>query len=121
MKNAIAACTDTGMKVREAARIYGVPKSTLHDHVSGKHTAIGAGSPTVLAQKYEQEIVLTCQVLAEMGFGLTKQLVERVVMEYIEENGIETPFHDGIPGKDWWSGFKKRWPSLTERKPPTLE
>ena len=51
--------------------------------VHGKHIAIGSGSQTVLAQK---EIVL-----AEMGW-LTKQLVERMVMEYIEENDIETHF-----------------------------
>ena len=53
--------------------------STLHDHVKGKYTEIGAGGPTALKSKDEQEIVITCQVLAEMGFRTTKQLVETVV------------------------------------------
>ena len=47
------------MKVREAAAVYGIPKSTLHDHVKGKYTAIGAGGPTVLSLEDEQEITIT--------------------------------------------------------------
>ena len=57
---------------------------------------------TVLQQSDEQEIVLTCQVLADMVFGATRKLVETVVADYIRENGIQTPFVNGIPGKDWW-------------------
>ena len=98
---------------------FGIPKSTLHDHVRGKYTGIGAGGPTALKSKDEQEIVITCQVLAEMGFGMTKQLVETVVTDYIREN-IPTPFTNGTPGKDWWQRFKKRWPTLAERKPQHL-
>ena len=73
-----------------------------------------SGGPTALALKDEQEIVLTCQVLAEMGFGLTRQVVERVVRDYIQENGITTPFPDSVPGTDWWHCFKKQWPCLTD-------
>ena len=29
-------------------------------------------------------------------------------------------FTDGKPGKDWWQRFKKRWPTLSERKPQHL-
>ena len=119
-QNTVAACKSGDMMVREAAKIFGVPRSTLHDHVSGKHTSIGSGGPTTLALKDEQEIVVTCQILAEMGFGLTRQIVERVVRDYVQENGITTPFPDDIPGKDWWHRFKKRWPCLTERKPQHL-
>ena len=79
LTNAIAACKHNDMKVSEAAKSFGIPKSTLHDHVKGKYTGIGAGGPTALKSKDEQEIVITCQVLAEMGFGMTKQLVETVV------------------------------------------
>ena len=68
----------------------------------------------------EQEIVLTCQVLAEMGFGITRRLVKTIANNYIRENNIPTPFRDGRPGKDWWQRFMKRWPSLTQRKPQHL-
>ena len=120
LKEAITACQENGMKVRQAAAVYSVPKSTLHDHVKGKYKAIGAGGPTVLSLEDEQEIVITCQVLAEMGFGMSKQLVETIVTDYIKENNINTPFTNGIPGKDWWQRFKTRWPTLTERKPQHL-
>ena len=84
------------------------------------YDAIGAGGPTVLQLKDEQEIVASCQTLAEMGFGMTKQLVENIVKDYIQENDIDTPFKDGVPGQDWWQRFRKRWPTLAERKPQHL-
>ena len=120
LKNAISACQKNEMKMSEAAKLFKIPSSTLHDHLKGKHAAIGAGGPTTLSLKDEQEIVVTCQVLAEMGFGITKEIVETVVADYIRENNILTPFKNGTPGKDWWHRFKKRWPSLTERKPQHL-
>ena len=55
-------------------------------HIRGKSTAIGAGGPTTLTLKDEQEIVITCQVLAEMEFGLTKQLVETIVLIMFMKN-----------------------------------
>ena len=98
--------------VREAAKFF-VPRSTLHAHVSGKHTSIGSGGPTTLALKDEQEIVFTCHILGEMEFRLTRQVVDRVVRDYVQENGITTPFADDIPGKGWWHRFKERWSCLT--------
>ena len=65
-----------------------MPKSTLHGQISGMRKRIGSGAPTVLQRSDEQEIVLTCQVLADMGFGATRKLVETVVADYIRENGI---------------------------------
>ena len=55
-----------------------------------------------------------------MGFGLTKELIEVVVLDYIKENNIKVPFTGGIPGKDWWQRFFKRWPTLAHRKPQHL-
>ena len=80
-----------GVSARSIALKHGVPISTLHDHAHAKSHKIGAGGPTVLAPSEEQEIVISCQVLAEMGFGLTKDLVEVVVMDYIKENNIKVP------------------------------
>ena len=109
-----------GMSVRAAARMFSIPRTTLQDHVSGKSSKVGAGAPTVLSYCEEQEIVLTCQVLSEMGFGVTRELIGVVISDYIRENSIATPFANGMPGKDWWQRFLKRWPTLTERKPQHL-
>ncbi len=72
-----------GESVRAATITFGILKSTLHDHVSGMYKQLGAGAPTILVHSQEREIVLTCEVLAEMGFGLSRELVEVVVMGFI--------------------------------------
>ena len=67
------------------AQKYGIPKSTLHDHITGKAKKTGPGGPTVLPQAVEREMVLTCIALAEMGYGLTRDLVEVVIFEYVHQ------------------------------------
>ena len=109
---------EKGESIRGTAKKFGIPSSTLHDHVKGKSTKVGAGAPTVLSYEEEREIVMTCIVLGDMGFGLTKDLVDTVIYMYLEENKIKNPFLGNIPGKDWWIRFKKRWPCISERKPP---
>ena len=75
-----------GVSLRGVSKKYNIPVTTLHDHLHGKSKRVGAGAPTVLSPREEQEIVLSCQVLTEMGFGLTKELVEVIVVDYIREN-----------------------------------
>ena len=48
-----------------------------NDHCSGAYTRIEAGAPTVLPEPIEKEIILTCQLLAEMGFGTSLTLLSR--------------------------------------------
>ena len=64
-----------------AAHKYGVPPSTLHDHLKGKSKKAGAGGPTVLMAAEEREVALTCLALADVGFGLTRELVEVVISD----------------------------------------
>ena len=109
-----------GSSVNAVAKDFGVLKSTLHNHVSGKYKRTGSGGRTVLALQDEQEIVLSCQALAEMGFGITRSLVETVIADYIHEKSNPNCFVNGIPGRDWWKRFMKRWPALRECKPQHL-
>ena len=79
-----------------------------------------AGALTVAEEK---KIVVTLQVLQEVGFGLTKELAGIVIRDYLKDQPQRpTPFSgDGLPGKDWWSGFLRRWQkSLSVRKPQHL-
>ena len=87
-----------------------------------KHTVSksGAGKPTILTHDEEQEIVYCCQVLQELGFGLTKENVAAIVSEYIAKTERENPFTNGIPGRDWWTRFLQRWPGLVQHKPQHL-
>ena len=69
----------------------------------------------------EKSIARSCQELASIGFGLDRWLVGRVIHDYLLVQERETPFKDGIPGQKWWTGFVRRWPSLSERKPQLIE
>ena len=66
---AIDAVKQQKMKV---TRKYDIPVMTLYDHTKGK---IGAGAPTVLTVAEEKKILVTLQVLQEIGFGLTMELL----------------------------------------------
>ena len=88
--------------------------------IAGKSCKIGAGRPTVLTEVEEREIAITCQVLQELGYGLTREIVARVVHAFLQDQKQVSLFRDGIPGPDWWVGFLGRWPSLSERKPQHL-
>ena len=94
--------------IHAAAQKYGIPVTTLHNHLRKTTTTVGAGRPTVLTSEEEREIVYCCQVLQEVGFGLTKEVVSRVVCDYVTSIGHHHPFYEGVPGKHWWSGFLAR-------------
>ena len=64
--------------------------------------------------------MITCQVMQELGFGLNRDIVTRVISEFLKASGRVSPFRVGLPGSDWWEGFMKRWPKLSERKPQHL-
>lgn len=59
------------------------------------------------------------QVLQEVSFGLTRETVGAVVMEFLQKASRPHPFKQQ-PGYDWWAGFLQRWPILTERRPQHL-
>ena len=90
--------------------------------IKGSISRIGGGAPTVLTEGEEKEIVVTLQVLQEIGFGFTKELVGVVIRDYLKDQPYRpTPFRDGLPGKDWWRLFLKCWQSqLSMRKPQQL-
>ena len=109
-----------GASLQGTAVKFGIPRSTLHDHVTSQRKQVGKGDPTVLTHDEECEIALTCMTLADMGFGLTKVVVEVIVFEYLKDKSIPNPFNDGVPGKDWWSRFLKRWPCISQCRPQHL-
>lgn len=107
----------SGMKIRAAATRYGIPSSTLHDHVSGKHTRIGRGAPCILTPEEEKEVVTICQVMQKLAFPLTRELMTVALRDYLRVSGRGERLRDHRPGPDWWLGFLKRNSDLVERKP----
>ena len=58
---------DKEMSLRAAAETYGIPCSTLSDHLRGGSSKRYGGCATILSPAKVHEIVVMCQVLAEMG------------------------------------------------------
>ena len=119
LKAALELVARKELTLSAAALRFGTPKTTLHAHVHGTRTKVGAGRATVLTPTEEKEIAVTLQVLQEIGFPLTQELAASVVQDYLKHEAIANPFNNDCPGKDWWSGFIKRW-KLSERKPQHL-
>ena len=72
------------------------------------------GRPTVLTTSEENEIVAACIMFAEWGFGLGKREVIKLVSDYCLSVKRQNPFHKDVPGKDWWRGFLRRHPQLSD-------
>ena len=91
------------ISVRQAALRYGIPRSTLSDHKTGKNPRRYGGAPTVLSHAEESEIVINCQVLSEMGFPSDKTYVS-AVSDYLKQHGKHSSWrirskslHNGNP------------------------
>ncbi len=117
MKRACLA-VEQGDSVRRAAIKYSVPRSTLHDRISGK-VSMGAtsGPERYLNDDEEEELVRFLSGCAKIGYGKSKKqvlcLVEAILMK-----------KRGVPSapvtKGWWESFQRRHPQLSLRCPETL-
>ena len=60
----------THKNVRLAGQEFRIPQCTLRDHMKVANKSTKPGHPTVLTSEQEQEIVDTCLLFAQWGFGL---------------------------------------------------
>ena len=109
---AVKAAKEHQMTRSQAAKKYNISATTLFSHIFGKHSRVGAEAPAILSPAEEKELVTTIQVLQEIGFGLTKDLVSVVICDYLKDQpALPNPFKLGIPGQDWWRLLLKQWRS----------
>ncbi len=94
--------------------------SPQQPYVTGKVKG-KVGHPTALSAAQEKEIVDTCVLFAEWGFGLGRREVEAILQTYLQATKQKNPFRHDLPGEGWWSGFMKRHPELSRRKPQQLQ
>ena len=104
MDLAVREIAEGNMTVRKAAVTYGIPKSTLHDHVKGK-VQLGAG---VGAQRYltdeEEEVVRWLEGCAKVGCAKSISEVRTVVGAIVAKKlGVDciTVSHG------WWDRFRQ--------------
>ena len=80
MENALREVTNGSLTVRRAALEYNVPKTTLHDRLTGKVLpgAVG-GAPRYLDDEEEEELVRWLIGCAEVGYAKSIREVRAIV------------------------------------------
>ena len=110
------------MSLRQAEATFGIPKSTIGDYTSGR-LEIGStkGPPTVLTPYEEKQLADWAFEMATIGYGCTKDQIMQTVVKLIKADNRPNPFTNDQPGYKWWTGFLKRHPHLSIRKPENLD
>lgn len=116
MSRALEAVAAEGLSVRRAALMYGVPKSTLGDRVSGRVLPGSmCGREKYLTDEEEEELSDFIENCAALGYAKTRKQVLALVERIMCTRGIEIRVTDG-----WWASFLKRHPSLSLRTPASV-
>ena len=99
---------EQGMSVRKAAELFNVPKSTLHDRITGR-VDVGArsGPQPYLSFEEEEELASFLIRIAKIGYPHTKKQVFALVQRIIDSKGITATITNG-----WWNRFCQRHPKL---------
>ena len=124
MASAVEAVKKGDMGIKNASRVFNVPKTTLRRRVRGKNKRVSGsrkdlgGRAPVLSEEGEQDLVAYIIRMEEMFFGLTMEDVRRLAYQLAERNGMLPPndSRDSF-GQDWLKGFLKRHPEITPRTP----
>lgn len=103
------------MPTRRAATQYGVPRSTLQDHVLGKVVhGNNPGPKPYLVQAEENELSQFLVNVAQAGNGKTQWQVMTIVENVAHEKGTLKP--GCRMSRGWFEGFMKGHPQLSLRK-----
>lgn len=102
-------------KIREIARKYDIPKSTLHFKLKNPDHRTSFGPQPVLTKDEEYILELWIKRLMKKGFPLKIENLQRSVSKFLEENPRPNPFKDNYPGDGWVKAFLKRHPDIVQR------
>lgn len=133
MRRAVRAVLNETMGFLRASATYNVPKSTLERRVRKARCAEDADTDsdndygkkklgrykTVFNKEQEEELSQYIKSMEARLFGITGKELRILAFQLAERNHIENPFNaeTGMAGEDWLSGFLKRHPELSFRRP----
>ena len=121
LEKALALIKGHHASFHEASQAYGIPKSTLYDHYSGKSNQSKHGPTPYLTECEEQELVDWAVEMGRIGYGRTREQVSMMMKKLLDKDGRQNPFVDNRPGKDWWYAFLRRHPELALCTPEHLQ
>ena len=120
LQAAMNAVTDNGMPLRQVDRFFGVPTTSLRDHLYGTTRGRHKGIAPTLKSHEEKKIVNYVFKMQDLGHPLTPmQLWLKVA---VATQGRSTPWSAfGVPGKRWLRRFRRRHLQVVYRHSQGLE
>jgi len=111
MENALQEVSAGSLTLRRAALEYGVPKSTLHDRISGRVVpGCRGGAPRYLEDEEEEELVKWLEGCSKIGYAKSVKEVRAIVGGIVaRKRGLE---HFTV-SYGWWDRFRSRHPHLS--------
>ena len=104
------------MSIRAAAEMYGVPKSTLGDRISGRiPPGTDSGASRYLADSEEEKLAEFIVGCALIGYPKTIRDILVIVQSILASRGVNRIITYG-----WWEAFRRRHPDLTLHVPSSL-
>ena len=117
LENALNSITDDGMSIREVSKLYGIPTSSIKDHLYGRTTSRQKGIRLVFTPKKIVDYEFKIQ---DRGHPLTA--VELCLKMAIATQTRSTPWSArGVLGKGWLRRFWSRHPKISSRRSQGLE
>ena len=103
-----------GMSTTRAAVEYGVPRSTLHDRISGRVLhGVKPGPKPYLHPEEESELSQFLLQCSEVGYGKTRRDVLSIVKSVAQDKGL---LKKECVSHGWWSAFVRRQGNLSLRR-----
>ncbi|KAI8513919.1 hypothetical protein Bbelb_082430 [Branchiostoma belcheri] len=117
MQQAIRVIKDERKAIYKVAKEFNVPQSTLDD--------LSTLVQSETYRKDEEALVKYSIYMATKGFPLTagvmKALAKEIDAVSSKEKGEAPMFGGKLPGKRWWSAFRRRHPEISLRSPDSLD
>ena len=116
MVGALDAVLNKHLSANKAAKLYGVPPSTLKDRLSGCVVhGVNAGPKQYLTKQEEKELTDHLVLSEKVGYGKTRRDVMNLVETYVNSQRSEGKKNVTI-SNGWWFKFRKRNPLISLRK-----
>lgn len=104
IKDALYAVKHDNMSIREANRLFKIPRSTLQDRIRGRidEECLKIGRDTVLSEAEEEVLVNWLIQLAKCGFPRKRSDLINTVANIVKDDGRPNAFKNGRPGTKWY-------------------
>ncbi len=104
LQRAVEAVQSGRMSLRMAQTHYGIKKSTIHDHASGKAKALTRGQPAIFTQAEEKRLIAYIKDSHNRFMPLTWEQVKRLAGKIVSESDRDKKFKRNQPSE--WNSLE---------------